>query len=47
LSAVLMLRESPTQWQVVGGALVVIGVWLATWERAVISGQHVARQAQG
>ena len=47
VSAVLMLRESPTQWQVVGGALVVTGVWLATWERAVVSGQHVAGPVQG
>jgi len=29
-AAVLVLRETPTMWQVTGGALVVAGVWLSS-----------------
>jgi hypothetical protein len=32
VTAVVVLREAPLAWHLIGGTLVVAGVWLALWE---------------
>jgi drug/metabolite transporter (DMT)-like permease len=48
VAAVLVLRETPLIWHVVGGALVVVGVWMAVCEpRPTLAAQPTIRHRRG